>query len=473
MRTGRLVLLLAAVPLAAAAQPAGVSLPDLSGLEKPLASKLAALRQAVAADPDSDQAWGLLAMNLDVHDFKIEALEHYARAAALDPTDFRWPYYRAMCLVEAGLPGAVDDFERAAALLPGYPPLAVRQGNALLGAGELEAAQRKYSEALAAEPAVAAHAHVGLARIALIAGDAAASYDHARQAAKLAPWNAEAHGLLAELHRRRGERQQALREVELAQKLPGPTPLPDRYADRLLAEGVSSNWHFERGRGYLQARNYGNAARELGKAVEAAPTAEHHEHLGRALLGLGRYGEARRHLLTALELQPDFPPALLYLGVSFLETEEPERALEPIRRALELQGDLRDGERHLGRAYLGAGRPLEAIRAFQRALTQTPGDPRLATELAWLLATSPDDRLRDGEEALRLAEKACQATRFLQPRALDALAAASAETGRFDDAVVVARRARELALQAGRRDLARQIEARLALYAAGKPYREP
>lgn len=333
MKTCRLVLLLAAVPLAAAAQPAEVSLPDLSGLEQPLASKLAALREAVAAAPDSDQAWGLLAMNLDVHDFKIEALASYARAAALDPTDFRWPYYRAMCLVELGLPGALEEFERAAALLPDYPPLSVREGNALLGAGKRDAAKKKYAEALGAEPAVAAHAHVGLARIALIEGDAAASLGHALQAAKLAPWNAEAHGLLAELHRRRGEPDQALREVDLAQRLPGPAPLPDRYADRLLSEGVSSNWHFERGRAYLQARNFGSAARELGKAVEAAPTAEHHEHLGRALFGLGRYEEARRQFVEALELQPDFQGALDALAAVCAELGGSDPAREAACRA--------------------------------------------------------------------------------------------------------------------------------------------
>jgi hypothetical protein len=96
----------------------------------------------------------------------------------------------------------------------------------------------------------------------------------------------------------------------------------------------------------------------------------------------------------------------------------------------------------------------------------------MSNALAWVLATCPDDSLRNGEEAVKLAEQACEATRFFDFAKLDTLAAAYAEAGRFDEArkwiVVAVGRARE----AGREDLAQRYTERKELYAANQPYRE-
>jgi hypothetical protein len=56
--------------------------------------------------------------------------------------------------------------------------------------------------------------------------------------------------------------------------------------------------------------------------------------------------------------------------------------------------------------------------------------------------------------------------------ALDVLAAAYAEAGRFAEAVTTARRARYLAGAAGAGALAAAIAARLARYENGEPYRD-
>ena len=119
-----------------------------------------------------------------------------------------------------------------------------------------------------------------------------------------------------------------------------------------------------------------------------------------------------------------------------------------------------------------AGRRSEAAAAFRAGLAADPDDPRLAARLAWLLATAPEDSLRDGAEAVRLAERAVKVTGDRLPEALDVLAAAYAEAGRFDDATATARRARELATAAGGTALAAEIGQRLALYEVAKPYRQ-
>jgi len=90
--------------------------------------------------------------------------------------------------------------------------------------------------------------------------------------------------------------------------------------------------------------------------------------------------------------------------------------------------------------------------------------------LAWLLATSPEPKVRDGGQAIVVAERANQLTGYENPIALDTLAAAYAEAGRFDNAVATESRAVELARAADKNDLADRFAARLALYRENKPF---
>ena len=93
--------------------------------------------------------------------------------------------------------------------------------------------------------------------------------------------------------------------------------------------------------------------------------------------------------------------------------------------------------------------------------------------LAWILATSPDDGLRNGTEAVRLAERACELTHYDEPLFIGTLAAAYAESGRFPEAVTTAEKAEQLATTAGLTDVAAKNRQLLELYRAGKSYHEP
>ena len=92
--------------------------------------------------------------------------------------------------------------------------------------------------------------------------------------------------------------------------------------------------------------------------------------------------------------------------------------------------------------------------------------------LAWILATSADDSVRNGAEAVALAEKACQQTQNQDPMTLGTLAAAYAEAGRFADAAAIAEKAANLATVAGNSQFANINTQLLQLYRAGKPYHE-
>jgi len=87
------------------------------------------------------------------------------------------------------------------------------------------------------------------------------------------------------------------------------------------------------------------------------------------------------------------------------------------------------------------------------------------------LATCPDPKVRNGEEAVRLAEGVNRASKGRSPEALGVLAAAYAEAGRFEEAVRTAQRALLMARSSGREGLVRSIKDQLQRYKARKPFR--
>lgn len=91
--------------------------------------------------------------------------------------------------------------------------------------------------------------------------------------------------------------------------------------------------------------------------------------------------------------------------------------------------------------------------------------------LALVLASSPDDQIRDGPLAVELAQRACELTDYRTPITIGTLAAAYAESGRFDDAVSTARDACKLASQLGQTNLLDRNQRLLDLYQSHKPYR--
>ena len=94
-----------------------------------------------------------------------------------------------------------------------------------------------------------------------------------------------------------------------------------------------------------------------------------------------------------------------------------------------------------------------------------------ANDLAYVLACSADEKLRDGPRAIKLAERAAELTKRDDAGVLRTLSAAYANGGRFDDALAASREALVLAERKGRLELAENIRQRMELYTAGKPYR--
>ena len=122
-----------------------------------------------------------------------------------------------------------------------------------------------------------------------------------------------------------------------------------------------------------------------------------------------------------------------------------------------------------GIAWHGKKKYDNALADFDTALSLDPSNMTAHNGLAWLLATCPDDKVRDAARALEAAERACELSDSADPYCLGSLAAAHAAKGDFTEAARYQTKAIALLT-----DPAETIpfERRLAQYRDKKPVRE-
>ena len=119
---------------------------------------------------------------------------------------------------------------------------------------------------------------------------------------------------------------------------------------------------------------------------------------------------------------------------------------------------------------MSIGKHAEAIADFEILLKQKPDDDNILNNFAWVLATSPDDKLRDGQRAIKLATKACEVTEYKKAHILSTLAAAYAETGDFETATKWSGKAVEMGVK--EKEVDDQLKKELESYQQKKPWRE-
>lgn len=328
---------------------------------------------------------------------------------------------------------------------PARPPVRVRYGGqssdemgnlwlqvATRRPEDLEALERDYAvksalrivdayERLRREQPASAAVERGLGTALLQAGRADAAVSHLRAALALDPGDATVPYNLGHALVRLGRTAEAEASFRRAAAI-----------EPALAEAWNNLGELRRVRG-----DAAGALAAYRQAVAAAPrTARFHANMGAALRASGRLDAARAAYERALALDPTLADALFGLG----------------------------------RVHHEARRLEDAVAAYRRALAATPAHVGALNGLAWLLATAPVPG--QAGEAVALAERLVALTRHDDASALDTLAAAYAAEGRYEEARAAAEAARERARRDGQLRLAADIDARLALYRQGRPYRE-
>lgn len=304
--------------------------------------------------------------------------------------------------------------------------------------------------------------------------------------------NYRAHTLLGGVLLEKGDYEQALKSMQSAVAIEPDAP------ESLTGLGTA----------LIQLERFGEAVGHLTKAVQIDPKRYgSYVQLGEALYKNGQPDQAVKVYQTAISITPVHPKAHLQLATVFIARGNDPQAIPHLEKVIAVQPLHKHANLMLAKSLGRTGQSQQALPYFARHLHIAPDDPeghyytaltlmRLRDEktaiahlshaislkedhlpatmlLARVLATLNDDTLRDGPRAVALAERACIMTEYKSAAALDALAAAKAETNDFTAAITHAREAIRLAEQSKNKRLTDQVRIRLSLYESGKPYRHP
>ena len=203
-------------------------------------------------------------------------------------------------------------------------------------------------------------------------------------------------------------------------------------------------------------------------------------NLAEALARADAEDAAVTHYLKALAMRPNRVEAQynsqlqarFNLGLIYRSEGKWPEAAEQLEAYVREDPNQQSAHIALGSVLLAMGRTAEGIQEDREAVRLNPNDVESLNRLAWLLATQPDAKDRNGTEAVKLAERVRDLTSGGVARFLATLDAAYAEAARFTDAIAAVQKTRETAQAQGQNDLAAAAEKRLKLYEAGKAYHE-
>jgi tetratricopeptide (TPR) repeat protein len=224
------------------------------------------------------------------------------------------------------------------------------------------------------------------------------------------------------------------------------------------------------------------AIRHYLKALEIRPNrveagynsqTEARYNLGALFASQKKWVEAAEQFRVIVREKPDHARAHAALGSILLAVGRLDEAVEQCQIVAQLEPGNPEAWRCLGQALARQGKGDEAVRSYREAVRLNPDGATVLNELAWCLATQPHAELRNGPEAVRLAQHLCELTQRREARFLGTLDVAYAEAGRFAEAIATAEESRKLALEQGQPNLATEAGKRMELYREGKCYRQP
>ncbi len=419
------------------------------------------------------------------------AIRDYNTAIKVDPTYDLAYNNRGVAYGRKGdLDQAIRDYNKTIELNPTHPSAYTNRGIAYGQKSDWDRAIPDYNKAIELDPSHAmSYNSRGIAYE--NKGDLEQAFLDFNKAIELNPNLAIAYNSRGGQYSRKKDYDRAIRDFDRAIEL-NPN-LAAAFNNRGMAHKSLGNWdaairdfqkaielnpslvsaYMNRGIAYAQKRNYDRAILDFSKVIELSPDeAPAYNNRGSAYHNKREHDRAIRDYDMAIRLDPTYTLAYNNRATANRDRGQLAQATSDYHRAIKL--DPRYPPAYVGLAATMAqlGKPNEAIQHYRYALELESDSPEALWRLAWMLSAHADATIRDGEEAIRLAERACRLTSFSLAPALDALAAAYGETGQFEKAGRTAETAHQLALAAGNSELAEAIRSRLELYKAGRPYRD-
>jgi tetratricopeptide (TPR) repeat protein len=293
-------------------------------------------------------------------------------------------------------------------------------------------------------------------------------YDEAlklcQQVIDLAPRSTLGHNLRARVQIMKDDLKAAIMDLDEALKI-DPNDLP-----ALL---MRSRLHAAEG-------NDEQAKADVEKALQQRPDLPQ-AILLRSMLAAQKekFGEAIADLQLLLQTDPTNAEYRLQLATYYVGDKRPRKAIELLTTVIDGFGVNLDAEqkelkadvlRSRGDALLSVGKHAEAVLDYESALKLDPEDTGVLNNLAWVLATSPDDAVRNADRSIELGTKACDLTKYEKPHILSTLASGYAEKGDWETAIKWSSKAVELGDK--EEDVSDQLKKELESYKEKKPWRE-
>ncbi len=217
----------------------------------------------------------------------------------------------------------------------------------------------------------------------------------------------------------------------------------------------------------------GAAAEHLATALQIEPKHDGAQYnLGRVLERQGRTAEATAAYRASVEINPVNAPAHEALASLLERSGRLDEAVSHWRAAVDFGRHLPEPTLHLAVILARQGRFGEAVPLLHQGRRRAPNDVQLLTALVTILASCPEERYRDGPQAVLLALRLVSILGPEHVPSLILLAAAQAEAGDFAAALGTSNRSLALTQSAGRTDLVAKIRSRSQLYRAGRPYHQ-
>ena len=182
----------------------------------------------------------------------------------------------------------------------------------------------------------------------------------------------------------------------------------------------------------------------------------------------GNFRQAISDLRQLLKSDPDNKEWLTRIANVYMADNRPTMAIDTYDQILKKNPTDSSALKGRANALLTIGKHEQAIQTYEKVVRQIPDDSESLNNLAWVLATSTEDDLRDGNRAIELAKKACELTEFKAAHILSTLAAGYAEVGNFEEAKDWSSKAVKL----GEGEIKSQLEEELEMYKSNKPWRE-
>jgi Flp pilus assembly protein TadD len=394
-----------------------------------------------------------------------EAMEHFREALRLNPDYAPAHYNLGHALLQTGQPQeAIEHFQEALRLKLDDAPAHNNLGVALVQTGHPQEAIKHYQEALRLQPNLP-EAQYNLGNALLQTGQPQEATAHFQEALRLKPDYAMAHNNLGVALAQTGQPQAAIKHYQEALRL--QPNLPDAHCDL----GIT----------LTEVGRLTEAITHFEQALQLEPNhPKAHNGLGLALLQNGQADKAIAQFRTALQLQPDWTAArnnlgdaLINFGCVLFQKGQMNQAIAPLQEGLQIRPDNAGAYNCLGFIFLRQGQAGEAVANFQKALELQPNNADAHKYLAWIMATCPDASVRNGTQAVELAEQAEQLSGGGNPAILATLAAAYAEAGRFPEAVTTAQKALQLVeSQTNAASVINDLQTQIKCYQAGLPFRD-